>query len=178
MFDGSGESRRRGSAYDRIGMPSASAAQLTRSSPFPDELGEPVWQERRAFPVVTLGAAPLTFLAIAAIAVGPVAVHVVLAAATILAAWLLYRARDRAVLETYTVSDRFIAVEQPRGGRVAIATEDLTGVTVAGDKVRLASRDGVVTLGFVRRQRGLLRALERVAPGLRVEHDADAFCPT
>lgn len=91
--------------------------------------------------------------------------------------WLLYRARDRAVLESYTISDCFVAIEQASGGRVAIAVEDLTDVTIAGDKVRLESRDGVVTLGFVHRQRGLLRALERVAPGMRVERDMDVFCP-
>ena len=144
-------------------MPTASIAQLSRSIRFPDELGEPVWRERRAFPVVTVGAAPVTFLAFAAISFGPLAVHLGLAAATIVAVGLLYRARGSGVVETYTVSDRFVAVEQSRGGRVAVPTDDLTGV---------------VTLGFVRRQRELVRALESVAPGLRVEHDADAFCPT
>lgn len=124
------------------------------------------------------GAAPVTFLAFAAIAFGAFAVHLGLAAATIVAVGLLYRARGSAVVETDTVSDRFVAAEQSRGGRVAVPTDDLTGIMVAGEKVHLVGRDGVVTLGFVRRQRELVRALERVAPGLRVEHDADAFCPT
>jgi hypothetical protein len=159
-------------------MPAPSTSDLTSSRPFPDDPGEPIWEERRAFPVLVVGAPPVAFLAIAAIAVRPLAVHVALAAATIAALWLLIRFRDRGLIETYAVSDRFVTVEQPRGGRLAIPIERLTGVTLAGDRVRLSSRDGVVTLGFVAHQRALVRALERVAGGLVVEREIDPLCPT
>jgi hypothetical protein len=158
-------------------MPTSSTAHLTRVIQFPDELGQPIWRERRTFPLVTVLGAPLAFLAVGAIAVRPLALHLVLAAATMAALWLLYRARARAVLETYTITDRFVAIEQARGGRVGLPTERLTGVTLVGDKVRLDSRDGVVTLAFVRRQRGLLRALERAAPGVHVEDDDGRLVP-
>jgi hypothetical protein len=159
-------------------MPTASSAQLTRVIPFPDEIGEPVWRETRSFPVMTVGGPVVALLAIGAIGVRPLVLHLLLGAAAIVALWLFLRARDGAVIETYTVSERFVAVEQRRGGRVAIPTERLTGVTIAGDTVRLNSRDGVVTLGFVSRRRPLLRALERVAPGLPVGEQLDPFCPT
>jgi hypothetical protein len=159
-------------------MPTVSTAQLTHEIPFPDEIGEPVWQERRTFPVATLYGVPTAFVAVGAIAVRPVALHLALGAATVVAIWLSVRARGRAVIETYTLTDRFVAVVQPGGGQVAIATERLTGVTIAGDAVRLESRDGVLILGFVSRKRRLLRALEHVAPGLRFERDMTAYCPT
>jgi hypothetical protein len=145
---------------------------------FPEELGEPVWQECRTFPVASLYGVPAAFLGVAAIAVGPLVVHAVLAAATAVTIGLLVRARRRALIETYTVSDRFVAIEQARGGRVAIPTDALTRVTLRGDTVRLESTAGVVTLGFVSRQRALLRALERVAPAAVVEDDISALCPT
>jgi hypothetical protein len=159
-------------------MPTASSAQLTRAIPFPDEIGEPVWRETRSFPVMTVGGPVVAFLVVGAIGVRPLALHLLLGAGAIVALWLLVRAREGAVIETYTVSERFVVVEQRRGGRAAIATERLTGVTIAGDTVRLNTRDGVVTLGFVRRRRALLRALERVAPGLRVAEEFDPLCPT
>jgi hypothetical protein len=159
-------------------MPRSSTTDLCRATPFPDELGEPIWRERRTFPVVTVLGPPLVFLAAGAIAVRSLALHLVLAVATVAVVWLLYRSRDRAVLETYTITRRFVAVEQTGGARVAIPTERLTGITVTGDRVRLQSSDGVVTLAFVRRQRGLLRAIERVAPGVRVQHEMAALCPT
>ncbi len=165
-------------AYDRLGMPSPSTAQLTRQISFPDETGDPVWQERRSFPVVTLLGAPAAFLVIAAVAVRPLALHIILGAAAIVAFWLIVSARRRALIETYAISERFVTIEQPGGGHVALGTDELTGVTIAGNRVRLDSRDGTLTLGFVRRQRRLLRALERVAPGVRVERDMTAFCPT
>jgi hypothetical protein len=159
-------------------MPGQSTAELTREIPFPDELGEPVWQQRRSFPVSTLYGVPAGFALVGAIAVRSLALHVVLGAVAVIAVWLLVRARRRALIETYTVTERFVAVVQPGGGRVAIETERLTGVTIAGDKVRLESHDGVLVLGFVRRQRSLLRALERVAPGLGFQRDVTAYCPT
>jgi hypothetical protein len=159
-------------------MPAASSAQLTEAIPFPDEIGEPVWRETRSFPVMTVGGPVVALLVIGAIGVRLLALHVLLGAAAIVTLWLLVRAREGAVIETYTVSERFVAVEQRRGGRVAIPTERLTGVTIAGDRVRLEARDGVVTLGFVSRRRALLRALERVAPGLQFDREIDPLCPT
>ena len=159
-------------------MPTASSAQLALVIPFPDELGEAVWRETRAFPLMTVGGPVVALLAVGAIAVGPLALHLLLGAAAVLALWLLVRARERAVIETYTVTERFIAVEQRGGGRVAIPTERLTGVTIAGDRVRLVTRDGVMTLGFVSRRRALRCALERVAPGLRIGEEFVPSCPT
>ena len=159
-------------------MPTASSAQLTRFIPFPDDIGEQVWRETRSFPVTTVGGPVVACLAIGAIGVRPLALHLLLGAAAIVALWLLVRAREGAEIETYTVTERFVAVEQRRGGRVAIPTERLIGVTIAGDTVRLLTRDGVVTLGFVSRRRALRRALERVAPGLRVGEEFDLLCPT
>jgi hypothetical protein len=159
-------------------MPAASSAQLTEVIRFPDELGEPVWRETRSFPVMTVGGPVVAVLVVGAISARPLALHLLLGAAALAVLWLLMRAREGAVIETYTVSERFVAIEQRRGGRVAIPTERLTGVTIAGDTVRLNSRDGVLTLGFVRRRRALLRALERVAPGLRVGEEFAPLCPT
>ena len=159
-------------------MPTASSAQLTRVIPFPDQIGDEVWRETRSFPVMTVGGPVVACLAIGAIDVRPLALHVLLGAAAVVVLWLLVRARERAVIETYTVTERFVAVEQRRGGRVAIPTERLTGVTIVGDTVRLITRDGVVTLGFVSRRRALRRALERVAPELRVGEEFDPLCPT
>ena len=159
-------------------MPTPSTAELTRPIAFPQELGEPLWQERRSFPVGAVYGVPAAFLGALALGVRPLAAHAVLAAATVAMICLLVRARRRALIETYTVSDRFVAIEQPGGGRVAIPTETLTRVTLRGDTVRLESTAGVVTLGFVSRRRALLRALRRVAPGVRVEDDIAAFCPT
>jgi hypothetical protein len=159
-------------------MPAASSAELTRVVPFPDDVGEPLWRETRAFPLLATGGPVVTFLAIGAFAVRPLVLHVLLAAAAIAVLSLCLRAADAAVIETYTVSERFVAIEQRRGGRVAVPIERLIGATVAGDTVRLHSRDGVVTLGFVRRRRALLRALEAVAPGLRIAEQLDPLCPT
>jgi hypothetical protein len=159
-------------------MPTASSAQLARVIPFPDDLGEAMWRETRSFPVMVVGGPVVALLVVGAIGVRPLALHLLLGAAAILGVWLLVRARERAVIETYTVTERFVAVEQRRGGRVAIPTERLTGATIAGDRVRLTTCDGVVTLGFVSRRRGLRRALERVAPGLRIGEEFDPLCPT
>lgn len=159
-------------------MPTASSAQLARVIPFPDELGKAMWRETRSFPVMVVGGPVVALLVVGAIGVRPLALQVALGAAAILAVWLLVRARERAVIETYTVTERFVAVEQRGGGRVAIPTERLTGVTIVGDRVRLSTRDGVVTLGFVSRRRALRRALERVAPSVRVGEEFVPLCPT
>jgi hypothetical protein len=159
-------------------MPAASTAELSRPVAFPEEIGAPVWQERRRFPVATVYGVPAVFLAGLAVAARSPAAHAALAVAAGVAVALLLRARRRALIETYTLSERFIAVEQPDGGRAAIPVEALTRVTLAGDSVVLESRVGVITLGFVGRRRALLRALSSVAPDVPVERDVTAFCPT
>jgi hypothetical protein len=159
-------------------MPTQSTADLTQAIPFPDDIGEPVWRETRRLPVTIVGVPAVAFLVAGAIGVRPLVLHVVLGVAAIVVVWLVVRARERSVIETYTVSDRFVTIEQRRGGRAAIPTDQLTGVTISGDKVLLDSRDGVLTLGFVSRRRALVRALERVAPGLRIGEEFDPLCPT
>lgn len=91
---------------------------------------------------------------------------------------MLVRARQTCLIETLTLSAHFVTVEQPGGGRVALPTEALTAVVVKGDKIRLESTLGVVTLGFVRRQKAFVRALQEVAPTIRVGRDMEAFCST
>jgi hypothetical protein len=159
-------------------MPSPSTPELTRAIAFPQSIGEPVWRERRTFPVTPLFGVPAAVLGVATVSVRPVGLQFVLGLAAIVALGLLLRAWRRRLIETYTVSARFVALEQPGGRRVAIPTDSLTGVTLRGDKVRFEGSRGVLALGFVRGQRGLLRALERVAPGVRVERDMTVFCPT
>ena len=82
------------------------------------------------------------------------------------------------MIETLTLSARFVTVEQPGGGRVALPTEALTAVVLKGDKVRLESTSGVMTLGFVRKQKAFIRALQEVAPTIRVDRETEAFCST
>jgi hypothetical protein len=159
-------------------MPASSTAQLSRPVVFPSEIGEPIWRERRCFPVAAAYGVPAAFLVVLAVTVRPLAAHVALAAAALAMVAVLVRGRRRALIETYTLSERFVAVEQPGGGRAAIPTQTLTAVTLAGDTVRLHSTIGVLTLGHVARQRALLHALDRVAPDMRVERDMTAFCPT
>lgn len=159
-------------------MPAPSTAELSRPVAFPAQIGEPLWQERRRFPVAAAYGAPAAFLAVLAVAVRPPAGHLALALAAIVAGGLFLRARRRALIETYTLSERFVTIEQRSGGRVAIPTGTLTRVTLAGDSVVLESSVGVLRLGFVGRQRALVDALERVAPHVPVERDVAAFCPT
>lgn len=159
-------------------MPASSTAELDREVAFPTEIGEPVWRERRCFPVAAAYGVPAAFLLVLAITVRPLAAHAALGAAAVATMALLVRARRRALIETYTLSERFVAVEQPGGGRAALPTETLTSVTLAGDAVRLQSTLGVLTLGHVARQRALLNALRRIVPDVPVERDMTAFCPT
>jgi hypothetical protein len=139
-------------------MPALTTAKLERPIVFPSELGEPVWQERRRFPVVAAYGVPTAFLLVLAVAVRPLAAHALLAVAAVAMVAVHVRARGRALIETYTLSERFVAVEQPGGGRAAIPTHTLTAVTLAGDTVRLHSTVGVLTLGHVARQRALVNA--------------------
>jgi hypothetical protein len=157
-------------------MPAATTAELRHPVAFPAEIGEPVWRERRSFPVAAVYGVPAAFLAVFAVAVRPLAAHAALAVATAAMVAVLLRARRRALIETYTLTDRFVAIEQRAGGRVAIPTGALTRVTLTGDSVVMESTDGVIRMGFVARQRALVNALGRVAPHVQVERDVTAFC--
>ena len=159
-------------------MPASSTAELSRPVAFPSEIGEPIWRERRSFPVAAVCGVPAAFLVVLAITVRPLAAHVALGVAAVAMVAVLVCARGRALIETYTLSEEFLAVEQPGGGRVAIPTGTLTSVTLAGDSVHLHSTLGMITLGCVARQRALVKALGHVAPDVRVGRDMDAFCPT
>ena len=159
-------------------MPASSTADLSRPVAFPSEIGEPIWRERRSFPVAAVCGVPAAFLVVLAIAARPLAAHVALGAAAVAMLAVLVLARRRALIETYTLSEDFLAVEQPGGGRVAIPTGTLTSVTLAGDSVHLHSTLGVITLGCVARQRALVKALGRIVPEVHVERDMNAFCPT
>jgi hypothetical protein len=158
-------------------MPAATTAELIHPVAFPAEIGEPVWQERRSFPVGAVYGVPAAFLAVFAVAVRPLAAHVLLAVGTAAMVAVLLRARRRALIETYTLTERFVTIEQREGGgRVAIPTGALTRVTLVGDSVVMESTDGMLRLGFVARQRALVTALGRVAPHVAVERDVAAFC--
>lgn len=159
-------------------MPSATTAEITTPIAFPDEPGEPIWIEERRVPVATLFGVPLVFTVVAAVVVDPLVGKAVLAAAAVALGGLLLRARRSALIETFALSESWLTVEQRRGGRVALPVSALTDVTVTGDRVRLESSVGVLTLGFVGRQRAFVRALEQVAPTARFDRDVTAFCPT
>lgn len=159
-------------------MPSATTAEITSPIAFPDDVGEPVWREERRVPVLTFFGVPLAFLVVGAVVVDPLIGRVALAAAAVVLGGLLLRARRSALIETFAVSESWLTVEQRGGGRVALPVSALTNVTLKGDKVRLESSVGVVTLGFVRHQRSLARALAQVAPAVRFDRDVTAFCPT
>jgi hypothetical protein len=159
-------------------MPSPSTAELVRPLAFPDDLGEPLWQERRTFPVAAVFGVPAAFLVGAAILVRPLALQAVLGVAAIAAVALLLERRRHALIETFTVSAAWVAIEQPAGGRVAIPVAALRTVTVRGDHVRLESTAGTLDLAYVRRKRALLRALERAAPQLEFERAAATMCLT
>lgn len=159
-------------------MPRMSTAKLRGPSAFPQQLGEPLWQERRTVPVELFAGVPVAFLATATVTVSSFGLQVLLAAATVAGVVVLLRLRRRGLIETYTVTDRFIAIEQASGGRVAIRTEGLTAVTLEGDAVRIESHLGVLTFGFVRRQKRRARTLERVAPAVQVMRKIDLSCPT
>ena len=159
-------------------MLATTTAELSRAIPFPTRIGDPVWQERRQFPVAAAYGVPAVFLVVLAGAARSAAVRTAFAVAALVVVALLLRARRRALIETYTLSERFLTIEQPSGGRIAIPIETLTRVTLAGDSVFLESTVGVIRLGFVARQRVLVDALRRVAPDVPVEREVAAFCPT
>jgi hypothetical protein len=159
-------------------MPAPTTVELSDPIAFPTQIGMPLWQERRRFPVAAVYGVPAAFLGVLAVAAQSAVAHVALAAAAVGTIVLLLRAGRRALIETYTLSERYIAIEQPDGGRAAMPTATLTRVTLAGDSVILESRVGTMRLGFVGRQRALVKALARVAPDVPVERDVTAFCRT
>ena len=159
-------------------MPRPTSAELVDPIAFPADLGTALWRERRTYPLGALVGVPAAVLVILAFAVAPWPARALCAlgaAAILAAAWLR---RDRALIETYTVTASYVAIEQPRGGRVAVPLDTLTGVTVEGDHVRLEGTAGVLVLGFVRRRKALIRALETARPALPVGTRLDAFCRT
>ena len=159
-------------------MPAPTTAELTDAIVFPVDPGVPIWEERRAVPVGSLFGVPVVFAVVLAFVAGPLLAKGALGLGAAVLVVLLVRARRRSLIETFTVSDAFLTVVQPGGGRVALPTAAITAVTVKGDKVRLDSTAGVLTLGFVRRQKALVAALQRVCPTVKVDRDLDAFCPT
>jgi hypothetical protein len=159
-------------------MQSPTTAHLTTPIEFPREIGDPIWRERRSVPVLVLYGLPVAALVAIAVVVDALAVRLLFAAAAVGVLSLLARARRTSLIETYTVSAQFVTVEQRAGGRVAVRTAALEHITLLGDRVRIEGSGGVLTLGFVRRQRALVRALEQVAPGITVDRDVMAFAPT
>jgi len=159
-------------------MPSLSTAELTRPVAVPDDLGQPVWSERRTFPVVAAFGVPAVFLFVGAVALQQVVVRAVLAACGVALVIVAYRRRAKAVIETYTLTERYVGVEQPGGGKAALPVASLTRVVLNGDRVLLEGDGGVVTFGFVRRQRALVRALQQLAPNIAIDTQIGAACRT
>jgi hypothetical protein len=159
-------------------MPAVSTATFARPTPFPEDLGQVLWEERRTTPVAAFLGVPTVFLAVLALTVAPPVARLALGLAAVVTAGLLVRAWRRSLIETYVVSTRYVAVLQPAGGRAALPLASITHVTVVGDSVRVAGTAGVLKLGFVRHRRALLKALQGTAPWLVVDHDLTAFCPT
>ena len=154
-------------------MATPSTAELTDPVPFPDDPGEPVWQERRTVPVFAFYGVPLVFLVAGAVALHQPALRIAAGLLALVMVWRLRAAHRRSLIETYAVSDRFLTIVQPGGGRVALPVETVRRVKVNGPKVRIEATGGVVTWGFVRGQKRFFRALERVASGGRRESGAD-----
>jgi hypothetical protein len=88
-----------------VGMPAPSTAELSRPIAFPAVIGEPLWRERRRFPVAAVYGVPAAFLAVLAVAFRPPAAHVAIAVATVVTVALLLRARRGALIETYSLSE-------------------------------------------------------------------------
>jgi hypothetical protein len=160
------------------GVPAASSATFVVPTAFPEDLGDVLWEERRTMPVLAFYGVPALFLAALTFAVQPLAGRLALAAGALAVTALLVRAARRSLIETYVVSTRYLAVLQPGGRRAALALDAVTGVEISGDRVRIRSSRGTVTLGFVRHRRALVHALAGVVPGLAVDEDLSAVCTT
>ncbi len=159
-------------------MPTPSRAELTDPAPFPDDPGEPVWEERRTVPVFAFYGVPAIFLGAGAIALDQLALRVLVAILALVVLWRLRVALRRSLIETYAVSTAFLTIVQPGGGRVALPLDTVRRVTANGPKIRIEAAGGTVTLGFVRGQKALFRALERVAPASVVDREVPNYCPT
>src|SRR3954447_22308876 len=145
-------------------MPTPTTFDATAAPAFPADAGTPVWSERRTLPVAAFYGVPAVFLGVGALMVPNRLVGVVVGVVALAVAVLGIRAHRRGLIETFAVTDRFLTVVQPGGGRVAVPLSSIDRVTFAGDRVRIDASVGTLTLGFVRRQRALIRALEERAP--------------
>ncbi len=159
-------------------MPTPTTFEATAAPAFPDDAGAPVWSERRTLPIAALYGVPAVFIGVGAIAVPNRLVGLLLGVVALAVVALGVRARRRGLIETFALSERFLTVVQPGGGRVAVPLSTIDRVTFAGDRVRVDASVGTLTLGFVRRQRALIRALEQGAPDVVIERDLTAFCRT
>jgi hypothetical protein len=159
-------------------MPTPTTFEPTADPAFPDDVGAPVWSERRTLPVAAFYGVPAAFLGFGAVAASNDLVRLSLGLLALVVVAFGIRAHRRALIETFEVSDRFLTVVQPGGGRVAVPLSSIDRVTMMGDKVRVDASVGTLTLGFVRRQKALIRALEQRAPGAVIDRDITAFCPT
>lgn len=159
-------------------MPTVTTAEMTEPVPFPDAPGAPVWQERRTVPIFAFYGVPLIFLVAGAVAFDQWALRIVSGALALVTLWRLRVAHRRSLIETYALSDRFLTVVQPGGGRVALPVDTLRRVSANGARVRIEATGGVLTLGFVRGQKRMFRALERVAPASVADREIPNYCPT
>ena len=159
-------------------MATSSTAEMTESVPFPDDPGEPVWQERRTVPIFAFYGVPFIFLGAGAIAFHQPALRIAAGLLALVTLWRLRVAHRRFLIETYVVSDRFVTIVQPGGGRVALPVETVRRVTANGPRVRIEATGGVLTWGFVRGQRKFFRALERVAPAAVLDREISNRCLT
>jgi hypothetical protein len=159
-------------------MPAPTTFETTADLAFPDNAGPPVWSERRTLPVAAFYGVPAAFLALGAVAASNDLVRLSLGLLALVAVAFGIRAHRRALIETFALSDDFLTVVQPGGGRVAVPLWSIDRVTIAGDRVRIDASVGTLTLGFVRRQKALIRELERRVPGAVIDRDITAFCPT
>lgn len=159
-------------------MPTPSRAELTNPAPFPADPGDPVWKERRTIPVFAFYGVPIFFLGAGAFTFHPLALRLVFAVLALVVLWRLRVAQRRSLIETYAVSTEFFTIVQPGGGRVALPLDTVRRVTANGPKVRIETIGGTVTLGFVRGQKALFRALERVAPASVIDREIPSYCPT
>jgi len=159
-------------------MPAATTFEASAEVAFPEDAGAPVWSERRTLPVAAFYGVPAAFLGFGAVAASNDLARLSLGLLMLVVVALGIRAHRRALIETFELSDDFLTVVQPGGGRVAVPVSSIDRVTVAGDRVRVDASVGTLTLGFVRRQKALIRALEQRAPGAVIDRDITAFCPT
>ncbi len=140
--------------------------------------GATVWHERRTRPVVALFGVPTAFLIVMAFAAHPWQLQAVAGLAAVVFGALGVRAWPRALIEAYTVTDEAIRVERPHEPDVSVPLQAIERAVLRGDRVSFDTQRGDLTLHFVRHQRSLLRALERVAPNVVIERKLDAFCRT